>query len=117
MEKRKSERFKTGNKCRGKLIVGEKIKIKNISISGICMEILQHLRINNIYKIEIVCSKNKKITPTGVVVWSSFRGSLKKKGDILPIYQVGLKFIELNDTDKHFLDKLISEFTKRPITS
>jgi hypothetical protein len=110
MEKRKSERFETGDMCRGELVFAEKGKIKNISIGGICMEISQHLTIDNIYMIEIVCSKNKKIIPTGVVVWSSFKGTVKKKDDIFPIYEVGLKFIELNDSDKQFLNKLISEF-------
>ncbi len=112
MEKRKSERFKTGDMCSGKLILTEKGKIKNISIGGICMEISQHININTIYKIEIVCSKNKKIIPTGVVVWSSFKGTVKKKDDILPIYEVGLKFIKLNDGDKQFLINLSASLLK-----
>ena len=111
MEKRKSKRFITGDNCSGKLIIGEKVKIVNISIGGLCVEILKHLIIDNIYKIEIACSKNKTISLSSVVVWSSFRGTVKINDNILPVYEVGLKLIELTDTDKEYLDKLVSNLS------
>ena len=117
MEKRKSKRFKTGDRCSGKLIVGKNIKIINMSFGGICVKIIEHLIIDKIYKIEIACSKSKTISLSTVVVWSSFQGTVKKKDNVLPVYEVGLKFIELTDTDKEYLDKLVSNLSEKDIAS
>jgi hypothetical protein len=106
---RKFERLNPGNKCKGKLILSDDVKIKDISLGGLCIETTRRLNINNSYKIQIVSNDKKDIiTPLGLLVRAKLKGTVKKKDYTLPLYEVALKFIELNDKEKLFLDKLIS---------
>jgi hypothetical protein len=113
MDKRISERIKSDNQYIGELILASKIKILDITISGICLETSEHLTTNNIYRIELVPSNNETITPKCVVVWSSLRRTVKEKGYKLSIYRSGLKFIELTDSEKLYLESYIKGTTKK----
>ncbi len=103
------DRFKTGNKCRAKLILVEDATIKNLSFGGVLLETTKRLNINNNYKIQMISNNNETITPMGLVVRASLKRTINKNNSILPLYQVALRFIELDDREKNFLDKLISK--------
>jgi len=107
---REFERLETGDKCKGKLILADDVEIKDISYGGIRIETTRRLNINNNYKIQIVSSNKKElITPVGLLVRAKLKGVTKEKDNILPLYEVALKFTGLKDSEKRFLDKLIGE--------
>lgn len=113
MERRDGERFTAGDKYRAKLILADQVTIKDISISGICLETSQRLNTNNIYRIEVFSTKNERITPTCLVVRSFLKGTRKENDNTFPLYEVGLKFINLADSEKIFLGKFVSESSKK----
>ncbi|MHA2219873.1 MAG: PilZ domain-containing protein [Candidatus Hodarchaeales archaeon] len=83
-----------------------RVKITDISIDGICLESSRHIDTKNTYSMKIVTKRNEEIMLKGEVVWSSLRKSIKEKGNIFPIYDIGLKFIEQNDEKNNFLKKI-----------
>ena len=103
------ERFKTGDKYSAKLILADDVRIKDISLGGILLETTRRLNINNKYRIQICGISDETISPMGLVVWASLKNTLKKMQDAVPIYHVALKFVKLNDEEKHYLEKLIME--------
>ncbi len=112
MEKRSSDRHKTGDQYKGKVILADKITIKDISLTGIRLESIENLTPNNIYRIEITSRDNEKITPLGEVVWSFLMRTVSEKNRTMSIYGVGLKFIELTDDEKHSLEENLNELVK-----
>lgn len=104
------KRFKTGDKCSAKLLLSDDVTIKDISLGGVLLETTKRLDIDSSYRIQIGYKNDETIMPIGLVVRASLKGTKKKKFSTLPLYQTALRFIELNDTEKRFIDKLISEF-------
>lgn len=81
----------------GRLFSAEKAKVLNISLGGIAVEISKRLEINREYSLKLE-NKDDRFDFRGRVVWASLVGSLKGHGgDIIPVYQAGLKFIDLFD--------------------
>ncbi len=107
MEKRNSEHYKTGHKYKGRLILSDLLNIRDISLSGIQLETVVHLISDSICRIEITSGDNEKITPQCKVVWSDLMRTVKKEGETLSIYFVGLNFTVLNDSEIQFLEKNI----------
>jgi hypothetical protein len=105
MGKRAYKRFITGFRCDIYSAIADKVKIKDISISGICLETSRRINIKSIYSMNFVAKEIGEKTLKGRVVWSTLRRSIKDNFDIIPIYHVGIKFIELND-GKRYLEKL-----------
>lgn len=106
---REFERLKTGDKCKGKLILADDVEIKDISYGGIRIETTRRLNINNHYKIQILSSNKKDlITPVGLLVRAKLKGVTKEKDNTLPLYEIALKFISITAGEKRFLEKLIS---------
>jgi hypothetical protein len=106
MKNRIYERFKTGSHCDIECAIAHKVKIKNISIGGICLETSRYIETRSTYDMKIITKRNEKAVLKGEVVWSSLRGSIKDKEDIYPVYDIGLKFIEQGDDKKIFLENL-----------
>lgn len=103
-------RFKTGKRCKAKLVLADEVEIKDISLGGILLETTKRLNINNSYRIQIVSSDNNgTISPKGVVVRALLKGLSNNGHKHLPLYQVALKFIELSEKEKSFLNKIISD--------
>ncbi len=103
-------RFKTGNRCKAKLILADEVEIKDISFGGILLETTKRLNINKSYRIQIVSSDNNgTIIPMGVVVRALLKGHLNNGHKHLPLYQIALRFTELSKKEKSFLDKIISD--------
>jgi len=119
MERRSSNRiynrFKTGDKVRAKLILADEVAIKNISFSGILLETTKRMNINTTYRIQLVSSDNESITPKGMVVRESLSGQINIGINSLPLYSVAFKFVELDEREKRFLDKLLSEIADNTI--
>lgn len=107
MENRLHKRFEIKSYCDVECVVAHDIKIKNISLSGICLETSQHIDTRLPYDMKLVTKKREEIILKGKVAWSSLMQSVKDKNNIYPIYNIGLKFIEMNDKSNNFLEKLI----------
>ena len=109
MEKRVCLRFKIADKDKkAELITTESVKIKDISLGGICLETSQYLDTKNSFRVEIASNDNEKITPECEISWSSLLVTIEKD---LSIYEVGLKFTRLTDSEKRFLDKYVNTIT------
>jgi len=108
-------RFKIGDKCRAKIFLADDVKLKDIGLGGILLETTRRLNINNCYKIQIVLRNNEVLMPRGIVVRSFLKGTVKKEEETLPVYEVALRFIELNEKEKRLLDKLLSEIADSTI--
>lgn len=108
-------RFKTGIKFRAKLILADEVRIKNISFGGILLETTKRLNINTTYRIQLVSPDNKSITPRGTVVRESLSGQTNNGIESSPLYTVAFKFVELDEREKHFLDKIMSEIADNTI--
>ncbi|MDD5730200.1 MAG: PilZ domain-containing protein [Candidatus Omnitrophica bacterium] len=71
---------------------------KNISLGGICLAIYHRLSPSTSIKMWITLRDFKNpIVATGTVLW------IKDTGDPAFPWQVGIKFIEINPTDKRIL--------------
>ncbi|MCX7794017.1 MAG: PilZ domain-containing protein [Thermodesulfovibrionales bacterium] len=79
----------------GRMLCAEKAKVLNISLGGMAIEISKRLEINREYSLKLE-SKGDRFDFRGRVVWASLVGSLKgNRGDIIPVYHAGLKFVDL----------------------
>jgi len=107
MEKRAYKRFATGSFCNMDCAIADKVKIKDISIGGICLETSRRISAKSIYDMKIIIRKNEGEELKGKVIWSTLSRSIKDKADIIPIYDIGLKFVEQNSDKNKFLEKII----------
>lgn len=104
------KRFAVNNKIWIEDGVAEESRIKNISMGGMCIETPQHLTHDGVYQIKIGAGGHSgKVTPSVMVAWSSLRKTVQEADEITPVYEVGLKFINLSDKDKFSLHKLITK--------
>jgi hypothetical protein len=106
MEKRTYKRFATGSFCDMDCAIADKVKIKDISIGGICLETSRRISAKSIYDMKIIIRKNEGEELKGKVIWSTLSRSIKDKIDIIPIYDIGLKFVEQNSNKNKFLKKI-----------
>ena len=109
MEKRKSKRYKAGTKVEGGIIFADDTSIINISGSGMRFETFHCINPKNIYQIELINKNKEKQKLTCETIWSLLKGTQQVNDVNVPIYEVGIKFIELNDIEKQFLDKFITD--------
>ena len=81
----------------GRMFCAVKAKVLNISLGGMAIEISRRLEINREYSVKIE-AEDGKFDFKGKVVWASLVGSLRGHGgDVIPVYQAGLKFVNLLD--------------------
>ena len=111
MQARTHKRFESGNILWAETVLSEQVKvknrIKNISMSGICLETSQQLAHDDVYTIEIGSSSKEKIMPAAKVVWSALRSTVKENNNVIPLYEVGLKFVNMDDKEKFSLHNLL----------
>lgn len=81
--------------------------VKNVSESGLCLETFQRVSTNRTYRIQFQPGNNKKVMLTAQAIWSVLRGTRKEKEDVVPVYEVGLKFLEMTEIEKQFLEEFI----------
>jgi hypothetical protein len=111
MKSRSHKRNKTGSYCNVECAIDKNVKIKDISIDGICLETSQHIDTRLPYDMKLVTKKRDEIMLKGEVVWSSLTKTIKDKDNIYPIYDIGLKFIEQSNNKIRFLEKLTERLT------
>ncbi|MBI4684427.1 MAG: PilZ domain-containing protein [Nitrospirae bacterium] len=93
-EKRQYKRI-TVKEIAGSMFFASKVEIINISLGGAAIQLNKSLALGKEYSIKLE-NQGRKIELNGIVVWSVLKGSKKQPyGDVVPIYQVGVKF---NDT-------------------
>jgi diguanylate cyclase (GGDEF)-like protein/PAS domain S-box-containing protein len=108
LERRTFKRFKPDNNRWAELDRSGRVRIKDISLSGICLKTSQYLTADSTYTIKIFPTNNKEITSTCVVVWSYLMRTTTEKDYGIPNYETGLKFVEMNDHLKSSLEKFIT---------
>ena len=81
-----------------KMGFADEVKIQNISLGGISVKADRRMNIGKEYPLKLG-SKEETITTKGIVVWALLSESkADAKGNIIPIYSYGVKFI--NDTNE-----------------
>jgi hypothetical protein len=104
MQNRNGKRCSIKGNYRSKLIFAHDVTIKDISSSGICVKTSKYLTSNNHYRIQIASGNNESISPACIVVRSFLNGTKKIDNKIVPVYEVALKFVELTDKEKNFIE-------------
>jgi hypothetical protein len=107
-------RYRTSTTRSGKIIPSNDISIIKISNREMSLETPLCINTNNIYKFELVNKDKEKKRLTCKTISSFLRRTQSENGDNVPIYEVAIKFIELTDIEKQFLDSYVSEFANLP---
>jgi len=91
--KRGHERFLVeGLEIKGKMMFAARVKILNISLSGVAIETDKRLDIGSEYSLTIE-DRDGVLSVKGVVVWSRVNGHERGLGGhMIPIYIAGMKF-------------------------
>ncbi len=71
------------------------------------METSHNLSNDDIYNLKIGSGNIGKVTPSAKVVWSTLKKTVKENDNVIPLYDVGLKFIKMDDSAKFSLHKLL----------
>ena len=95
------------------LILRKQFRIKILSDSEMRLLTSERLMTNSLYRIEMVSGNNEKIKPTAEVVSSFLRETQSVNDAVVPIYEVNIKFIQMDEHEKKFLKNLISELKNR----
>ena len=98
-DKRMHKRFIVeGMDINGKLMFTSEVSVINISISGISIKADRRLDIGKEYTLKLQ-EQNRVLTVKGIVVWSTLvENRADHHGDLVPVYNAGMKFIDvLND--------------------
>lgn len=85
------------------------VKIKNISIGGICLRTSEELLPQKTYQIRGISFNRQMTTVKGKVMWSKLYKSMSPDKGSLAIYEAGIKFMELSERNKHFLGSITSD--------
>jgi hypothetical protein len=113
MEKRTNKRFSPATYYHINFLRTDRVKIKDLSVNGICLETSRYVNRNDTYSMIIITEKDNKIILKGKVVWSYLRKSMKNNGDIYPIYDIGIKFIQQNGIVNNIFNKLTKNFANK----
>jgi diguanylate cyclase (GGDEF)-like protein/PAS domain S-box-containing protein len=111
-EKRSFERFFAGDECSASFNGSGKIRVKDISLGGICLKSHKKMAPNSIYEITILSPEKEKIAHSGMVIWSSRYKTKSNEHKSAHYYETGLKFIGLNELSRSSLDKFIADIIK-----
>ena len=122
MQKRTQRKHKRFNvdcmDIQSKIILAKYIKLNDISMGGVSFETDKSLNIGNDYTLKIA-DKNSSLQVKGKVVWSTLHESVSdSRGDVIPIYRIGMEFLDMSDrqvqalagfaqshcTEKHIID-------------
>ncbi|MDH4028091.1 MAG: PAS domain-containing protein [Nitrospirota bacterium] len=107
-DERKHRRFRINGSYSATISVSDSVRIKDISLSGMRLETLQYLNINNIYDIRIISADGQDLTLTGEVVWSSLNKEAAEKCADVPCYEAGLSLDGSDEGQRAFLEDLIT---------
>jgi hypothetical protein len=105
--------LENGRKNIAKLILGKQFIIRRLSINDMRLLTKERLMTNDYYRIELTSNNNEKIKPTVGVVNSFIKEIKEEKDGTFPIYEVSLRFIQMNENENNFIKKLIHELIDR----
>ncbi len=114
MERRVYLRYNTEDKYWANLSTEEveKVKIRNMSSGGICLHTTKNLPVNQLINIEIYSGNEEKTIMKCEVAWSSLLREVQEKKNSYSVYEIGLKFIEISDIQKKFIETFENTATK-----
>jgi hypothetical protein len=107
-EKRQSPRYKAdGIGIHSNMILASYLKIIDVSLGGMSFEADRRLNMGKKYSLNIK-SQGVLKTVKGIVVWCSLTKNIKNnKGDIVPIYKCGMKFMDIEPAEiKQIIDSV-----------
>jgi hypothetical protein len=110
VEKRDGRRFVVNGRCTARINQDKEFKIRDLSISGTCLECPLSLVPNATYDIELTLDSQEKLTAKGVVVRSFLKSFHRAEYNATPLYHTGIRFVQLNDRDKMNMEKFIGRF-------
>jgi diguanylate cyclase (GGDEF)-like protein/PAS domain S-box-containing protein len=103
---RKYKRVKAGKKCFA-VVDGVSAQVRYIGLGGIGLQPSQMLLADKDHRTVNISWLNEKITVKSMDVWSSVKKSYPETGKNSTHYEIGLKFIELSESEKTFLESMI----------
>lgn len=110
VEKRAGKRFEVNGRCTARINQDKEFKIRDLSISGTCLECPLCLLPNATYDIELTSDRQERLTAKGVVVRSFLKSFHHAEYDASPLYHTGIKFVQLDDRDKKDIERFIGGF-------
>jgi len=107
-EKRKHERFIIeGKNSHCKMLVSSELRLLNISISGAALSVSEKLNMGWEYTLELE-SEERVVSVSGVVVWAKMTELQKNdRGEMVPRYEVGMRFKDVFNYKGHELTDFI----------
>jgi hypothetical protein len=90
---RRHRRF-TVEDVRGHLVLASKVEILNLSLGGVALRADRRLNIGSTYTLKLEMG-DRFTAMQGIVVWSVLSGMAKVKGEDVPQYCAGLKFVDM----------------------
>lgn len=100
-EKRAHGRFIARKECWATLDDSEIVRIKDISLGGVCLKTAAQVAVDSIHTVKIFPSINGEIVSKGIITWS--RGGRRR-------YEAGLKFVETDGDFNKSLEKFIRDY-------
>ncbi len=111
-EKRRYQRISITGELAGNVIYRADIYVLNISLGGICFLTEKRLNPGTNCLLELRDEDCACFKINGRVVRANLKRTNKIGDDIRPVYEVAVEFIELTDSQKAELDKLINRFSE-----
>lgn len=96
-----------------KTVLAKYVKILNMSIGGLLLQIEKRLNEGSQYTIKLE-GKAEGLTARGTVVWSLLSESIRYSGDIIPIYKTGMEFVDVTKEKTNEIINFI-EVNKRDV--
>lgn len=110
MEKRAGKRFMVNGRYTARINQDKEFKIRDLSISGTCLECPLSLVPNSTYDIEIISDSQEKLSAKGVVVRSFLKSFHHAEYNASPLYHTGIKFVQLDDRGRKNMERFIGGF-------
>jgi hypothetical protein len=94
----------------GKITFAHNIKILNISVGGVLLKVDRQLHVERTYELRLA-GKGKMLTVSAMVVRSELSESIRDSNDnIIPIYSVGMQFINMSSEKIQDIAAFIKEY-------
>lgn len=103
-------------KSRGKIVYSDDIRIRNINGNEMCFETSERIISNSIYLFEFRNDNKERRKLPGEVILSLLRGTCGQNENNVPVYEVAIRCMQLNDMEKEFLTQVIAGFMRSPVT-
>jgi hypothetical protein len=111
-EKRQRKRYIVENMgIEGKVLFTTRVKVHDISIGGACISLEKKLVMGSEYVFETGYD-NEYVKIRGAVIWEKIIDSRKtSRGDVVPLYKVGIRFRDVVSEKGNELARIISKIS------